>query len=63
LRIDFLGRVKGKDLGAGVEKWVTDTKARIDQFREMVDRARREGVVSASMLAQIAGQARILLAR
>jgi glutamate dehydrogenase len=63
LRIDFLGRVKGKDLGAGVEQWVVNTRARIDQFREMVDRARREGVVSASMLAQIASQARILLAR
>ena len=63
LRIDFLGRVRGKDLAAGVEQWVTHTQARIEQFRELVDRARREGAVTASMLAQIASQARILLAR
>jgi glutamate dehydrogenase len=63
LRIDFLGRLRSKDPTAGVEDWVKATQARIDQFREMVDRARREGVVSAAMLAQIAGQARILLAR
>jgi glutamate dehydrogenase len=63
LRIDFLGRVRGKDLAKGVEQWVEHTRARIDQFRGMIDRARREGMVSASMLAQIASQARILLAR
>jgi glutamate dehydrogenase len=63
LRIDFLGRVRGKDPVVGVEQWVNTMRARIEQFRELVDRARREGVVTASMLAQIAGQARILLAR
>jgi glutamate dehydrogenase len=63
LRIDFLGRARGKDPVAGVEQWVTHTQARIEQFRELVDRARREGMVTASMLAQIASQARILLAR
>jgi glutamate dehydrogenase len=63
LRIDFLGRVRGKDPVAGTEQWVKRTQARIEQFREMVDRARREGTVTASMLAQIASQARILLAR
>jgi glutamate dehydrogenase len=63
LRIDFLSRVRGKDPVAGVEQWVKHTQARIDQFRELVDRARREGAVTASMLAQIASQARILLAR
>ena len=46
-----------------VEEWVAKQQARIDQFRLLVDRARREGAVSAPMLAQIAGQARILLAR
>ncbi len=63
LRIDFLARLKGKDPVAGVEAWVADHKPRIQQFRDLVERARHEGVVSASMLAQIAGQARILLAR
>jgi glutamate dehydrogenase len=63
LRIDFLGRLRGKDPVAGTEQWVKQTQARIEQFRELIDRARREGTVTASMLAQIASQARILLAR
>ncbi len=63
LRIDFLARVRGKDPVAGVKEWVADQKPRIDQFRELINRARREGAVSAPMLAQVAGQARILLAR
>jgi glutamate dehydrogenase len=63
LRIDFLSKVRDKDPVAAVEAWVADQKARIDQFRKLIDRARREGSVSASMLAQIASQARILLAR
>ncbi len=63
LRIDFLSRVRGKDPVAGVEQWVAHHKPRIEQFRELVSRARHEGAVSAPMLAQIASQARILLAR
>jgi glutamate dehydrogenase len=42
---------------------VKEHEPRIDQFRELINRARREGAVSAPMLAQIASQARILLAR
>jgi len=63
LRIDFLGRVRGKDPQASVEQWVERHSARIAQFRELIDRAQREGAVSAPMLAQVANQARILLAR
>ena len=63
LRIEFLARTHGKDPDAGVDVWIADQRARIDQFRKLVSRARAEGQVSASMLAQIAGQARILLAR
>ena len=63
LRIDFLSRVRGKAPDVAVEEWVERQRARIDQFRMVIDRARREGSVSAPMLAQIAGQARILLAR
>jgi glutamate dehydrogenase len=63
LRIDFLSKVRDKDPVAAVEAWVADQRARIDQFRKLIDRARREGSVSAPMLAQIASQARILLAR
>jgi glutamate dehydrogenase len=63
LRIDFLARVRGKDPVASVEQWVQVHQARIDQFRDVIDRAHRVGSASAPMLAQIASQARILLAR
>jgi glutamate dehydrogenase len=63
LRIDFLNRSKSKDPVAAVQQWVSKTQARIDQFQALINRARHEGSVSASMLAQIASQARILLAR
>jgi glutamate dehydrogenase len=61
LRIEFLSRCRGKDVDEGVEQWVESHGARIGQFRELIGRARSEGHVSAPMLAQIAGQARILL--
>jgi len=63
LRIDFLSRIRGKDPEAAVGQWVERQKARLAQFRDLIDRARHEGSVSASMLAQIASQARILLNR
>ncbi|MBW0006133.1 MAG: NAD-glutamate dehydrogenase, partial [Sphingomonas sp.] len=63
LRIEFLSRCRGKSVDGGVEEWVEGQRDRIDQFRELIGRARTEGHVSAPMLAQIAGQARILLAR
>ena len=63
LRIEFLSRCQGKDLDACVEGWVEHHGPRIEQFRELVRRARSEGHVTAPMLAQIAGQARILLGR
>jgi len=63
LRIEFLSRLRGPHLDAAVDEWIARHKDRIDQFRLLVTRARAEGHVSAPMLAQIAGQARILLAR
>ena len=63
LRIDFLSRCRGDDLDQCVEGYIEQHRPRIDQFRELVGRARGEGHVSAPMLAQIASQARILLAR
>src|SRR5262249_3155431 len=62
LRIEFMSRCSGKDVDGNVEVWIEQRRPRIDQFRELVSRARSEGHVSAPMLAQIAGQARILLA-
>jgi glutamate dehydrogenase len=63
LRIEFLARTSGKDLDAAVDDWTADQRQRIDQFRQLIARARGEGQVSAAMLGQIASQARILLAR
>jgi len=63
LRIEFLSRCRGSDIDKGVEEWVAEQAPRIEQFRELVTRARTEGHVSAPMLAQIASQARILLGR
>ena len=63
LRIEFLGRCRGKPIDECVEDWVGKEQARIVQFRDLIGRARIEGHVSAPMLAQIAAQARILLGR
>jgi glutamate dehydrogenase len=63
LRIEFLSRRRSDDPDAVVDAWIGEQRARIDQFRQLIGRARSEGHVSAPMLAQIAGQARILLGR
>jgi glutamate dehydrogenase len=63
LRLEFLGRRKVADPKVAVDKWVADHGPRIDQFRRTVDRARTASVTTAPMLAQIATQARMLLAR
>ena len=63
LRIDFLSRVRTKDPDTAVEDWIAHQGPRLEQFRNLIGRARNEGAVSAPMLAQIAAQARILLAR
>jgi glutamate dehydrogenase len=63
LRIEFLSRCRGSDIDKSVGEWIDAHKPRIEQFRELVTRARTEGHVSAPMLAQIASQARILLGR
>ncbi|HXH15151.1 MAG TPA: NAD-glutamate dehydrogenase domain-containing protein [Sphingomonas sp.] len=63
LRIDFLNRTRADDPDRSVERWVSDNPKRIAQFRQLIERAKLTGMVSAPMLAQIASQARILLAR
>jgi len=63
LRLEFLERRKGDDPKAIVDKWVATQAPRIEQFRRTVDRARTASVTTAPMLAQIATQARVLLAR
>ena len=63
LRIEFLTRLRKEDPDEAVDQWIARQQERIEQFRQLVGRAHAEGHVSAPMLAQIAGQARILLAR
>jgi glutamate dehydrogenase len=63
LRLDFLHRKRSEDPQAAVEQWVEAQGPRIDQFRRLIDRAKNAPVTTAPMLAQIATQARVLLAR
>jgi glutamate dehydrogenase len=63
LRLGFLDRRSGGDPRAVVDQWVREQAPRIDQFRRTVERARTAPVTTAPMLAQIATQARVLLAR
>ena len=63
LRLEFLGRRQGVDPEVAVDKWVAEQGPRIEQFRKTVERARTASVTTAPMLAQIATQARVLLAR
>ncbi len=62
LRLEFLARAKA-DPGAHVETWLEKNALRVSQFRAVVDRARMAATPNAAMLAQIAGQARVLLGR
>ncbi|HEV2745695.1 MAG TPA: NAD-glutamate dehydrogenase domain-containing protein [Allosphingosinicella sp.] len=63
LRLEFLERRRGDDPRGVVDQWVAAQGPRIDQFRRTVDRARTASTTTAPMLAQIATQARVLLAR
>ncbi|MEN2786458.1 NAD-glutamate dehydrogenase [Sphingomonas qilianensis] len=62
LRLDFLGRSES-DPQALVESWLSKNADRVAQFKAVVDRARNAAAPNAAMLAQIAGQARVLLGR
>ncbi|MDO7843706.1 NAD-glutamate dehydrogenase [Sphingomonas immobilis] len=62
LRLEFLSRGEG-DPGALVDQWLADNAGRVAQFKAVVTRARGAAAPNAAMLAQIAGQARVLLGR
>jgi glutamate dehydrogenase len=62
IRLDFLAR-DAKDPEARVTAWLEAQAPRVAQFRALIDRARMVAVPSGAMLAQIAGQARVLLGR
>lgn len=63
LRLEFLARARDVDPGTLVDRWLADNQGRVKQFKALVDRARRAAQPNAAMLAQIAGQARVLLGR
>ncbi|CAM3220778.1 glutamate dehydrogenase [Sphingomonas antarctica] len=62
MRLDWLRRDPTAP-EARVEKWLADCAPRVAQFRALIDRARTVAQPSPAMLAQIAGQARVLLGR
>jgi glutamate dehydrogenase len=63
LRLEFLARAGKGDAQAVVDRWLSENDGRVRQFKTVVDRARLAAAPSAAMLAQIAGQARVLLGR
>ncbi len=63
LRLEFLARRGAQDPQGAVDAWLTANATRVAQFKAVIDRARHAAVPNAAMLAQIAGQARVLLGR
>ncbi len=63
LRLDFLAQHDGTDPVATVDDWLKAQAPRVDQFRQLVARVREMPQPTPAMLAQIASQARVLLAR
>jgi glutamate dehydrogenase len=62
-RLEFLARNGASDPRGAVTDWLATNAARIGQFKLVIDRARHAAQPNAAMLAQIAGQARVLLGR
>jgi glutamate dehydrogenase len=63
MRLDFLRRRAAKKPLEDAKAWLTDNADRVRMFKATVDRARTGGMPTPAMLALIAGQARVLLAR
>ncbi|MGB5078250.1 MAG: NAD-glutamate dehydrogenase domain-containing protein, partial [Sphingorhabdus sp.] len=63
MRLDFLRRRAAKKPFEDTQVWIADNASRVRAFKATVDRARMGGMPTPAMLAQIAGQARVLLAR
>ena len=63
MRLDFVARLGGADPLAAVENWLSARQGRVAAFKLMVTRAQGGGTPTPAMLAQIAGQARVLLSR
>ena len=63
LRLEFLARGRDGDPVGTTDRWIDRHAPRIEQFRKLIAQGRAAGAVTGPMLAQIANQARILLAR
>jgi glutamate dehydrogenase len=63
MRLDFLRRRAARKPLQDTQDWLNINATRVRAFKAMVDRARMAGMPSPAMLAQIAGQARVLLGR
>ncbi|WP_445193956.1 NAD-glutamate dehydrogenase [Sphingomonas sp. Tas61C01] len=63
VRLEYLLKAAGTDPQGAVAAWLTTNAARVTQFKAVIDRARHSTAPNAAMLAQIAGQARVLLGR
>ncbi len=62
MRLDFLARDAAAP-EARVTGWIEAQANRIHDFRRLLDRARQSSAPTPAMLAQVAGQARVLLGR
>ncbi len=63
MRLDFLRRRAAKKPLDDAQDWLQTNAVRVRAFKAMVDRARMAGMPTPAMLAQVAGQARVLLGR
>ena len=63
MRLDFLARAKGGEPGAFAAQWLGEQAAAVRNFRALTGRAQATAAVAPAMLAQLASQARTLLAR
>ena len=63
MRLDFLRRRAAKKPVADTQAWLAENASRVRAFKSVVDRAKMGGLPTPAMLAQIAGQARVLLGR
>jgi len=63
MRLDFLRRRGAKKPLEDAQGWLESNAVRVRSFKAMVDRARMAGAPTPAMLAQVAGQARVLLGR
>ena len=63
MRLDFLKRRSAKNPAEDTAIWLKTNISRVTKFKAVVDRARSGSPPTPAMLAQIAGQARVLLNR